>query len=67
MQGFLGVGEEVGRVEHVRRTDEGRTGRVRAVEMEAGCDESALVALRHLLALIWLLPVLQWKIGGGDV
>ena len=57
----------VGRVEHVRRRDEARSGRVRAVEMEGGCGESALVAQRHLLVLIWLLLVLQRKIGGGDV
>ena len=67
MQGFPGVGEVVGRVEHVRRRDEARRRRVRAVEMEGGCDESALVAQRHLLALICLLLVLQRKIGGGVV
>ena len=67
MQGFPGVGEVVGRVEHVRRRDEATSGRVRAVEREGGCDEWALVAQGHLLALIWLLLVLQQKIGGGDV
>ena len=67
MQAFPGVGVEVGRVEHVRRRDEARSGRVRAVEMEGGCDESALVAQRHLLALLWLLLGLQRKIGGEDM
>ena len=67
MQGFPGESEEVGRVEHVRRRDEARSGRVRAVEMGGGCDESVLVAERHLLALVLLLQVLQRKIGDGDV